>query len=79
MGAWIVLWMGGSVSQWVGSGHIAKYRINLDLIEIIKFCLKIYDLLRHPPPIGGCIGEWVGSGQMTNFIKLELTDIIQFV
>ena len=34
--------------QWVGSGHITKYQINLDLIEIIQFCLKIYDLLRHP-------------------------------
>ena len=36
--------VGGSVGQWVGSGHITKYRINLDLIEIIQFCLKIYDL-----------------------------------
>ena len=66
------------MGQWIGSGHIAKYRINLDLIEIIQFCLKIYDLLRHPPPMGGCMGEWVGSGQMTNFIKLELINIIQF-
>ena len=33
--------MGG----WVGSGHITKYQINLDLIEIIQFCLNIYDLL----------------------------------
>ena len=73
--AWIVVWMGGSVGQWVGSGHIAKYRINLDLIEIIQFCLKIHDLLRHPHL---WVGEWVGSGQMTNFIKLELIDIIQF-
>ena len=24
------------------------------------------------------MGEWEGSGQMTNFIKLELIDIIQF-
>ena len=24
------------------------------------------------------MGEWVGSGQMTNFIKLELIDIIKF-
>ena len=40
-------WMGGSVGQWVGSGHITKYRINLDLIKIIQFCLKIYDLLRY--------------------------------
>ena len=63
------------VGQWVGSGHIAKYRINLDLIEIIQFCLKIYDLLRHPHL---WVGEWVESGQMTNFIKLELIDIIKF-
>ena len=66
MGAWIVVWMGGSVGRWVGSGHIATYRINLDLID---------DLLRHPHL---WVGEWVGSGQMTNFIKLELIDIIRF-
>ena len=24
------------------------------------------------------VGEWVGSGKMTNLIKLELIDIIQF-
>ena len=75
MGAWIVGWIGGSVSQWVGSGHIAKYQINLDLLEIIQFCLNIYDLLRQPHL---WVGEWVGSGQMTNFLKLELIDIIQF-
>ena len=63
------------VGQWVGSGHIAKYQINLDLIEIIQFCLKIYDLLRHPHL---WVGVWVESGQMTNFIKLELIDIIKF-
>ena len=74
MGAWIVGWIGGSVGQWMGSGHIAKYQINLDLLEIIQFCLKIYDLLRHPHL---WVGEWVGSGQMTNFLKLELIDIIQ--
>ena len=34
--------------------------INLDLIEIIQFCLKIYDLLRHPHPwVGGWVGVWV--------------------
>ena len=37
--------MGCSVGQWVGSGHITKYPIILDLIEIIQFCLNIYDLL----------------------------------
>ena len=33
------------MGQWVGSGHITKYQINLDLIGIIQFCLNIYDLL----------------------------------
>ena len=42
---WVCGWMDGSVGQWVGSGHITKYEINLDLIKIIQFCLNIYDLL----------------------------------
>ena len=62
--------MGGSVGQWVGSGHITKNLINLDLMKIIKFCLKIYDLLRHLHLWVGCMGQWLGSGQMTNLIKL---------
>ena len=33
-----------------------KNQINLDLIEIIQFCLKIYDLLRHPHL---WVGVWV--------------------
>ena len=37
-------WMGGSVGQWVGLGQSTKNLINLDLIQIIQFCLKIYDL-----------------------------------
>ena len=45
-------WMG----QWVGPGQIIKNRINMDLIEIIQFCLKISDLLRHTPPMGGWMG-----------------------
>ena len=32
------------MGQWVGSGQITKILINLDLIEMIQFCLKIYDL-----------------------------------
>ena len=52
------------MGQWVGSGHITKNRINLDLIEIIQFCLKIYDLLRHPHLwvgvwVVGWISDWV--------------------
>ena len=54
-------WMGSLVGQWVGSGHITKYQINLDLIEIIQFCLKIYDLLRHPTY--GWVDGWF-SGSM---------------
>ena len=61
---WVCGWMGGSVGQWVGSGYITKYQINLDLIEIIQFCLNIYDLfyifdifldilLKPPQPLMG--------------------------
>ena len=52
------------MGQWVGTGQIIKNRINLYLIEIIQFCLKIYDLLRHPHP---WVGVWVDgwfSGSM---------------
>ena len=55
---WVCGWMGGSVGQWVGSGHVTKYQINLDVIEIIQFCLKIYDLLRHPHL---WVGVWING------------------
>ena len=42
----------------MGSGQMTKNLINLDLIEIIQFCLKIYDLLRHPHP---WVGVWVSE------------------
>ena len=51
--------MGGSVGQWVGSGQITNNLINLDIIEIIQFCLKIYDLKETPPPMGGCMDSCV--------------------
>ena len=66
------------MGQWVGSGQMTNNLINLDLIDIIQFCLKIYDLERHPHPwvgvwhgwvggsVGKWVGQWVGSGQMTN-------------
>ena len=58
--------VGGWVGQWVGSGQMTKNLINLDLIEIIQFCLKIYDQERHSHPwVGGWVGQWVRSGQMT--------------
>ena len=40
------LWMGEWVDQWVGSGQMTNL-IKLKLINIIWFCLKIYDLWRH--------------------------------
>ena len=66
----------------VRSNH---YLINLDIIEIIQFCLKIYNLLRHPHlwldvwVVGGWVGQWVGSGHIIkNQISLDLIEIIQF-
>ena len=53
-------WLGGSVGQWVGSGQMTNNCISLDLIKIIQFCLKIYDLLRHPHPwVDVWVGQWV--------------------
>ena len=66
---WVCGWLGGSVGQWVGLDQMTKNLISFDLIEIIQFSLKIYDLERHPHPhplVGGWVGHWVGLGQMTN-------------
>ena len=40
MGVWVYGWMDGSMA---GARSNTKYQINLDLIERIQFCLKIYD------------------------------------
>ena len=56
--------MGYYVGQWVGSCHITKNQINLELIKIIQFFLKICDLLRHPHLwVGGWVVGWI-SGLM---------------
>ena len=52
--------MGGWVGQWVGSGQMTNNLINLDLINIIQFCSKIYDL-ETPPPMGGWLGGSMGG------------------
>ena len=63
----------------MGSCQITKNQINLDLIEIIQFCLKIYDLWRHPHPWVSIYGWMGGSCQTTkNQINLDLIKIIQF-
>ena len=65
------------VGQWVAPGQIIKNQTNLDLIDIIQFCLKIYDLLTHPHLwvgvwVVGWVNMWVnGWGQ----INLELIEI----
>ena len=41
---WLGGSMGGSVDQWVLLGQMINNWINLDLIKIIQFFLKIYDL-----------------------------------
>ena len=70
------------MGQWVGSSQVTNNRINLDLIKIIQFCLKIYQLLRHPHPwvgVSGWVSQRVGSSQVTNNrINLDLIEIIQF-
>ena len=40
-------------------GQIIKNQINLDLIKIIQFCLKIYYLLTHSHLYIGNIYGWV--------------------
>ena len=56
----VVGWVSGSMGQWVGSGQMTNNLINLDLIDIIQFCLKI-QICRDTPPMGGCVGGWVGQ------------------
>ena len=70
-------WVSGSMG---GSGQITNNLINLDIIKIIQFCLKIYDLKETPPPMGGWVsGSMGGSGQITNnLINLDIFKIIQF-
>ena len=61
--------MGQWVDQWVGPGQITKNQINLDLIKIIQFCLKIYDLLRQPHLwVGVWVVRWIGGGWMGGLI-----------
>ena len=66
--------------------QISKNSISQELIKIFQFCLKIYDLWRHPHKwmVYGLLcrlmeGGWVGSGQITkNQINLYLIKVIQF-
>ena len=51
----------------MGPCQITKNLINFDLIKIVQFCLKIYDLWRHPHLwvygwVYGLIGGVSGKG-----------------
>ena len=62
MDGWLGGWVGLYVSQWVGSGHITKNQVNCEVIKIIQFCLKIYDLSRHPHLwVGIWVVRWMGG------------------
>ena len=52
----------GSLDEWLGSCQFTNYLINLDIVEMIQFCLKIYNLLRHPHLWLDVwvVGGWVG-------------------
>ena len=69
------------MGQWVGLGQIVKNLLNLNLIKMSQFCLKIYYLWVTPTHgwygwLGGSMG---GSGQITNnLINFDLIKIIQF-
>ena len=67
----------------MGSGRMTKNLKNVDLIKMIQFCLKIYDLWRHPYLWVGVwvVGwvQWVRSGQINNsLLNLDLIEIIIF-
>ena len=66
-------WFSGSLDQWFGSGQMTKNLINLDIIKIIQFHLKIM-ICRDTPThwwvdgwLGGSMGQWVGSGNITKY------------
>ena len=63
-----------------GSGEITNYLINLDIIEIIQFCLKIYDLWRHLHLwvgvwvvgwLGGWVVQWVNGWGQVILLNIE--------
>ena len=76
VGVWFGGWVGGWVDWWVGSGQNTKNLKNIDWIEIIQFCLNIYDLYTHPHPhshpwVGGWVGQWVNGWDQVKWLTIE--------
>ena len=71
---WVVGWVSGSMG---GSGQIANNLINLDIIEIIQFCLKIYDLKETPHPwvsawiVVWWVVQWVNGWGQVILLNIE--------
>ena len=53
-----------------GSGEITNYLINLDIIEIIQLCLKIYDLWVYGW-LGGWVVQWVNGWGQVILLNIE--------
>ena len=65
-------WLGGWVGQWVGSCQIIKNQVNCHLIEIIEFCLKIYDLWRHTHLwVGVWVIVWVNGWYHVKSLEIQ--------
>ena len=59
------------MASWVGSCQITRNQINLDLVQIIQFCWKIYDMWRHLYPwVGVWAVGWVDGLEL--IIKIVL-------
>ena len=59
-----------------GSGEITNYLINLDIMEIIQYCLKIYNLLRHTHLwldvwVDGSVNMWVNGWDQVISLKIK--------
>ena len=59
-----------------GSGEITNYLINLDIMEIIQYSLKIYNLLRHPHLwldvwVDGWVNMWVNGWDQVISLKIK--------
>ena len=70
---WVVGCVSGSMG---GSGEITNYLINLDIMEIIQYCLKIYNLLRHPHLwldvwVDGWVNMWVNGWDQVISLKIK--------
>ena len=64
------------MGQWVVSGQMTSL-IKPELVDIIRFCLKIYDLWKHPHLwVDGRVNGWAHVKSLKSN-KFDLIEIIQ--